>query len=258
MYDIIAVRGRQAAAEAISRLEAVDIDGVQPVAVAELGGGRSLTPRIFLPGSPPQGRTSRADRPTPAGRLAIAVASCRRDRAADRQPLTDCGGDVLAVYSGTIDNAADVRAALAAAGHRFVSRDDGEIIPHAIEEALNRGEGAFQAFQTAVQRLRGAWAVAALIARHNSVFIARFGSPLSVRGTVGRCVVATNPAATEGVRGPLRILEDGSIAELGTAWRWAGAPGRPPPPARAVDNGPHWTASTANGWTHSEGTLQHH
>lgn len=256
MDDIIAVRGRQAAAEAISRLESVGIGGLRPVSVAELGGGRSLTPRTFPPRTLPQARAIRAERPMSTGRLAIGVAWRPGDPATERRPLTDCAGAVLVVYSGTIDNATEVRAGLETTGHQFLTADDGEIIPHTIEDALARGGDTFRAFQTAVERIRGLWAVAALIARHNSIFIARFGSPLSVRGTVGRCVVATNPAASEGVRGPLRILEDGSIAELGTAWRWAGAPGRPPLPTRTANPGPRLAAPTANGWSH--GTLQHH
>lgn len=256
MCDIVAVRGRQAAGEAISRLAAMDRDGPRPVYVAELGGGRSLiAPRIILPLPFPGNRTSRGERPAPDGRLAIGTAPRLGQEPPERQPLRDCAGRILVVYCGAIDNAAELRAALEATGHGFASTDSGEVIPHAIEDALKHGEDAFDAFQTAIERLTGSWAIAALIARHNSIFIARFGVPLAVRGTVGRCVVATDPAATEGVRGPLRLLEDGSIAELGTMWRWAGAPGRPPPPASATAAGKAPPAT--DGWTRSTGTLQH-
>lgn len=259
MCDIVAVRGRQAADEVISRLAAMDTDGTRPVSVAELGGGRSLlAPRTILPLMVPRGRAVRVERPPAAGRLAIGTAPHLGHEPADRQPLKDCRGEILVTYCGIIDNAADVRAALETVGHRFTTADDGEVIPHAIEDALNDGEEAFDAFQTAVDRLRGSWAIAALIARHNSIFIARSGLRLAVRGTVGRCVVATDPAATAGVRGPLRILEDGSIAELGTTWRWAGAPGRPPPPTHAADIDPGEAPPAQDGRSRSAGTLQHH
>lgn len=256
MCDIVAVRGRQAADEVISRLAAMDTDGPRPVSVAELGGGRSLTaPRTILPLAAPRGRALRVERPAASGRLAIGTAPRLGHDPSERQPLTDCASEILVVYCGTIDNAAEVRAALETAGHRFASADGGEVIPHAIEDAVTGGEEAFDAFQTAIERLRGSWAIAALIARHNSIFIARNGVPLAVRGTVGRCVVATDPAATDGVRGPLRILEDGSIAELGTAWHWAGAPGRPP---RPTDIGPGDTPPAQDGQSRNAGTLQHH
>lgn len=259
MCDIVAVRGRQAADEVISRLAAMDTDGPRPVSVAELGGGRSLrAPRTILPLNVPRDRGFRAERATPAGRLAIGTAPHLGHEPAERQPLRDCGGGIRVVYCGTIENAAEVRAALETTGHRFTSPDGGEVIPHAIEAALNNGEAAFDAFQTAIERLSGSWAIAALIARHNSIFIARFGLPLAVRGTVGRCVVATDAAATEGVRGPLRVLEDGSIAELGTRWHWAGTPGRPPSPARGTDISPGDTPPASDGRSRSEGTLQHH
>ena len=255
MCDIVAVRGRQAAGEVISRLAAMDRVGPRPVSVAELGGGRSLTaPRTILPLAMSRGRTFRAERPAAAGRLAIGTAPHLGQEPAERQPLQDCSGGIVVVHCGTIDNAAELRAALETSGHRFTSTDSGEVIPHAIEDALHHGEDAFDAFQTAVEQLRGSSAIAALIARHNSIFIARFGSPLSVRGTVGRCVVATEPAATEGVRGPLRVLEDGSIAELGTAWHWAGAPGRPPAPT--ADLHPDATPPTTDGFNRRKGTLR--
>jgi glucosamine--fructose-6-phosphate aminotransferase (isomerizing) len=162
----------------------------------------------------------------------------------------------MVVHCGVIENAANLRTELEMTGHRFTSAHDGEVIPHAVEDELNHGADAFEAFQAAVHRLSGSWAIAALIARHNSIFIARYRSPLLVRGTVGRCVAATDPAATDGVRGPLRILEDGSIAELGTMWRWAGTPGRPPAPTPAEDLGPLVAPPTAPG--PRRGTLQHH
>jgi glucosamine--fructose-6-phosphate aminotransferase (isomerizing) len=174
------------------------------------------------------------------------------------RPLADCRGGVMVVHCGTIDNAADLRAALEAGGHRFRSPDDAEVIPHAIEHELNHGAGAFEAFQAAVQRLSGSWAIVCLIARHNSIFVARYRSPLLVRGTVGRCIVATDPAATDGVRGPLRVLEDGSIAELGTMWRWAGTPGRPPAPTPAADISRLMAPGPTDTGDRRRGTLQHH
>lgn len=259
MCDVVAVRGRQAAGEVISRLAAMNREGPRPVSVAELGGGRSLTsPRTILPLAISRGGTYRAEHPIDEGRLAIGTAPHLGHEPAERQPVTDCTGGIIVVYCGSIDNAAELRAALEMAGHRFTSTDTGEVIPHAIEDAVRHGEDAFDAFQTAIERLRGSWAIAALIARHNSIFIARFGLPLAVRGTVGRCVVATDPVATEGVRGPLRVLEDGSIAELGTAWHWAGAPGRPPAPTPTADLNPDATPPATDGWDRNRGTLQHH
>lgn len=261
MCDIVAVRGRQAASDVLLRLGVLAHDGASVKTVTELGGDRSLQ---ALTPIPPEAvspeRIARGGRSAPTGRLAIGqVRYVDRDRSAasHTHPLLDCEGRVAVVHCGILDNAADLRATLDHSGHRFESALDSEVIPHVIEDELSSGAAAFDAFQAAVQRLSGSWAIAALIARHNSIFIARYRSPLMVRGTVGRCVVASDPAATEGVRGPLRILEDGSIAELGTTWHWAGAPGRPPPPTTSGIG--HEAAPQPNGWpSHRHNTLQHH
>lgn len=149
----------------------------------------------------------------------------------------DCNGSIGVVHCGAIDNAPELRASLVQAGHRFSSARDSEVIPHIIEDALSHESTSFEAFQAAIMQLSGSWAIAALIVRSNSIFIARYRARLTVRGTVGRCVVATDPSATEGVRGPLRLLENGSIAELGTTWHWAGSPGGAPAPVTPLSRG---------------------
>lgn len=260
MCDIVAVRGRQAVGEVIARLSALAPGEGRTIAVAELGGDRTLGAPMAVESM----TVTRALRPwgdpTATGsRLAIGrAAGPGHDAQPYSRPLADCTGGVMLVHCGTIDNAGSLRTTLEDAGHRFRSRTDAEVIPHAIEHELNHGADAFEAFQTAVERLSGSWAIVCLIARHNAIFVARNRSPLLVRGTVGRCIVATDPAATEGVRGPLRILEDGSIAELGTMWRWAGAPGRPPAPTPADDISRLMAPGSGATGDRRRGTLQHH
>src|SRR5437879_2706581 len=50
------------------------------------------------------------------------------------QPMANESGDVMAVQNGEIYNFADLRADLASRGHRFQTRSDTEVIPHAYEE----------------------------------------------------------------------------------------------------------------------------
>jgi len=53
---------------------------------------------------------------------------------AGRQPMANETGSVWTVYNGEIYNFADIRLELAAAGHRFQSKTDSEILVHAYEE----------------------------------------------------------------------------------------------------------------------------
>ncbi|MBI3767594.1 MAG: asparagine synthase (glutamine-hydrolyzing) [Deltaproteobacteria bacterium] len=63
---------------------------------------------------------------------------CRRlaiiDVAGGTQPLTNEAGNVLTVCNGEIYNHAALRRELEAAGHRFRTRSDAEVIPHLYEE----------------------------------------------------------------------------------------------------------------------------
>ena len=72
------------------------------------------------------------------------------DLATGDQPLANEDGTVWVVFNGEIYNFADVRAELLAAGHRFRTHSDTEVIVHAYE----------QWGETAVERFRGMFAFA--------------------------------------------------------------------------------------------------
>jgi asparagine synthase (glutamine-hydrolysing) len=79
------------------------------------------------------------------------------------QPMTSEDGRVTVVFNGEIYNFRAVRTELEALGHRFRTRSDTEVIPHAVEEW---GEAA-------VEKLRGMFAFAAWDARRHRLFLAR-------------------------------------------------------------------------------------
>src|SRR5690606_23288004 len=56
------------------------------------------------------------------------------DVAGGRQPYFNEDGTVRAVFNGEIYNFRELRRSLAARGHRFTSRTDGEVIVHLWEE----------------------------------------------------------------------------------------------------------------------------
>ncbi|MBX6364864.1 MAG: asparagine synthase (glutamine-hydrolyzing) [Gemmatimonadetes bacterium] len=129
--------------------------------------------------------------PDGAGRWADggAVLGHRRlaiiDLEGGHQPIFDETGDVGLVFNGEIYNFRELRAQLAAAGHRFRTRSDSEVIVHGYEEW---GDDV-------VTRLRGMFAFAIWDARRSRLLLARdrLGiKPLYLhRGPDGRLLFAS-------------------------------------------------------------------
>jgi glucosamine--fructose-6-phosphate aminotransferase (isomerizing) len=235
MCGIVAVRGRHSGAETLDRLKVLEYRGYDSAGIAILAADQHVrAERAVGPVDTLAGRVREDDGALGSGRIAIGHtrwATHGDVSLRNTHPLVDCDGRVAVVHNGILSNADGIRRELVGEGHRFVSDVDSEVIAHLVERGLDLGMTPFEAFEHAVARLAGSWAIAALIAGHNAILVSRSRSPLMVRGTVGRFVVASDVAATSGIRGPLRILDDGDVAELGTAWRWAGPTGEAGPPA---------------------------
>ncbi|WP_018257710.1 glutamine--fructose-6-phosphate transaminase (isomerizing) [Halomicrobium katesii] len=97
---------------------------------------------------------------------------------ANAHPHGDCTGDVAVVHNGIIENYQSIRDELVADGHEFASDTDTEVIPHLVEDALADGAEPMAALRRAVDRLEGSYAVAAVVAGTEAVFVARNDSPL--------------------------------------------------------------------------------
>jgi glucosamine--fructose-6-phosphate aminotransferase (isomerizing) len=93
-------------------------------------------------------------------------------------PHVDCTGAVAVVHNGIIDNYSQLRSELEESGHVFRSETDTEVIPHLVEEAKRQGRSNEAAFRTAVARLSGTYAVAAVFADEEAIYATRRGSPL--------------------------------------------------------------------------------
>jgi glutamine---fructose-6-phosphate transaminase (isomerizing) len=130
---------------------------------------------------------------------------------ANAHPHTDCNGDIAVVHNGIIENYAELREELAAAGHVLRSETDTETIAHLIE-SYYQGD-LVDAVAHALKQLRGSYAVAAL---HRSdpttIVAARQDSPLIVGlGETENIVASDIPAVLEYTREVL-TLRDGEIA----------------------------------------------
>ena len=87
---------------------------------------------------------------------------------------------VAVVHNGVVENHRQLRSRLEADGREFTSETDSEVIPHLIEEYLDRGYGAESAFRHAIDELAGGNAIAAVFEGDQRIFATRDGSPLVV------------------------------------------------------------------------------
>ena len=92
--------------------------------------------------------------------------------ASNAHPLLDCGGEVVVVHNGIVENYLELKDELAAQGHAFVSETDSEVIPHLIEGFLGQGATTEEAVRLAALRLTGAHAVVVMCKRDPGKLIA--------------------------------------------------------------------------------------
>ena len=128
-------------------------------------------------------------------------------------PHMDCRGDLAIVHNGIIENYAQLKARLAAQGHRFRSQTDTEVIAHLIEDHAKRAPMA-EAFRRALTELRGSYAIG-LIAKADPqhLYGARCGSPLVVGVGDGEAFLASDvPAVLARTRRVIYLNEQEVVA----------------------------------------------
>ncbi|MEZ5193322.1 MAG: glutamine--fructose-6-phosphate transaminase (isomerizing) [Nocardioides sp.] len=103
---------------------------------------------------------------------------------------------VALVHNGIIENFAELRAGLEAAGHEMISETDTEIAAHLLERELEDGADLTTAMQRVCQRLEGAFTLVAVDGRDpDRVVAARRNSPLVVGIGEGENFLGSDVAA---------------------------------------------------------------
>jgi glucosamine--fructose-6-phosphate aminotransferase (isomerizing) len=122
---------------------------------------------------------------------------------------------VAVVHNGIIENYEELREELKAAGFEFVSQTDTEIIAHLIAHERER-QGDFQAaFRSAVARLEGAYALAAITPEDpEALYLARMGSPLVIGISTEENYIASDPLALLQVTDRFIHLENNEMARV--------------------------------------------
>ena len=139
-----------------------------------------------------------------------------RPSEANAHPHTSCDGRIAVVHNGIIENFADLREELQAAGHSFTSDTDTEVVPHLIEQALRDGApDLLSAVRSACERLVGAYALAVVSADEPGTIVAtRKDSPLVVgQGAEGAYVASDIIAMIDATR-DVAVMNDGELAKL--------------------------------------------
>jgi len=134
---------------------------------------------------------------------------------ANAHPHMDCSGRFAVVHNGIIENYAPLRAELLAAGHRFSSETDTEVLAHLIETHY---EGDIvEAVRRTLAQVRGAFALGVISsdAPGRLLFARNGASPLIVGLGEGEMFVASDIPAMLQYTKRIVVLQEGEVVEVG-------------------------------------------
>jgi len=128
-------------------------------------------------------------------------------------PHQDCTGKIVVVHNGIIENHLELKARLVAAGHRFVTQTDTEVVAHLVESLY---QGSLEAaVRAALREVQGVYALV-LMHRDEPHFLvaARMGPPLVIGLGQGERFVASDIPALLAHTRDFVFLEDGDVAAV--------------------------------------------
>ena len=124
-------------------------------------------------------------------------------------------GQITVVHNGIIENYLPLREILKKKGHTFNSETDTEIIAHLIDEMIKEGCSFLDAVRTALDKVKGSYALGILYEGDERCFIAaRKESPLVIGLGNGECFVASDVPPVLSYTRDFIFMEDGEIALL--------------------------------------------
>ena len=119
------------------------------------------------------------------------------------------------VHNGIIENFRELREELQAAGAKFLTETDTEVVAHLVTNAMNNGKGPVEAVAESLPRLRGAFALGFLFKGEDNLLVgARRGSPLAVGFGDGETFLGSDAIALAPLTNRIAYLEEGDLAIL--------------------------------------------
>ncbi len=135
--------------------------------------------------------------------------------AENAHPHIDCTGRLALIHNGIIENHAELRAELEAAGHTLVSATDTEVLAHLIEQQMAGGLGLAEAVRVVLPRLRGSFSIAVVSADEpDTIVAARRKTPLVLGLHDGVAFLASDIPALIGHTRRVFALADDELAVL--------------------------------------------
>lgn len=132
-------------------------------------------------------------------------------------PHMDCSCTLAIVHNGIIENYQDLRAELTAAGHKFSSETDTEVVSHLVEDELKNSDCLLTAIRKAVHRLRGAYALGVVSQKHpDRIYAVNHHYSLAVGLGENESFLASDSVAVCQYTSKVIRLEQSEIAEITT------------------------------------------
>ena len=116
------------------------------------------------------------------------------------------------VHNGIIENYKELKDELIAAGHKFVSQTDTEVIVHLFEYYFNQNNDAQKSFDMTISRLDGAYSILLITkSQPNKIYFMKHGSPMAIAKSDNDDEVffASSDAPLIGLAKNVVYLEDG-------------------------------------------------
>jgi glucosamine--fructose-6-phosphate aminotransferase (isomerizing) len=124
-------------------------------------------------------------------------------------------GRVGVVHNGIIENFAQLKSELIAAGHHFESDTDSEVVAHLIDAELNAGLTPLEALKATLDRLEGAFALAVVVRGEDDLVMgARRGPSLVVGWGDGEMYIGTDALALEPLTHRITYLDEGDFVAI--------------------------------------------
>jgi glutamine---fructose-6-phosphate transaminase (isomerizing) len=124
-------------------------------------------------------------------------------------------GDVVIVHNGIIENFQDLKVELEAAGFKFATQTDTEVVAHLLAQERAKGTAPVTAVKNVLGRLRGAFALAIMFKSENDLMVgARNGPPLAVGHGDGQMYLGSDAIALSPFTNRITYLEDGDWVVL--------------------------------------------
>ncbi|HEX4339252.1 MAG TPA: glutamine--fructose-6-phosphate transaminase (isomerizing) [Polyangiaceae bacterium] len=130
-------------------------------------------------------------------------------------PHSSTDGKIVVVHNGIFENFQELRTELAGHGFMTKTQTDTECFPLMVSHLMKAGESFERAFCTAVQSMRGKYALACVHADYpGKILVARSGPPLVIGIGKDEYFIASDVAPLLPYTRDTVYLEDGDMAEL--------------------------------------------